>query len=148
MVSWVFLRSVPYIRKIFTFGEHPIQNVCYQLRNTIRGRFYTGLGSDNVVFCWSSHYLSWLNYCQGVCWQEGWTISCVPWSKRYFPTKMQFSKTIMRPFTQLELLSNEECRRLGCYALSLLLKPIFFGGTYRLHHQGGKNQRATNVSSN
>jgi hypothetical protein len=33
----------------------------------------------------------------------GWVIRCIPWSRCYFRTTMQFSKTTMPPFTQLEL---------------------------------------------
>jgi hypothetical protein len=40
-----------------------------------------------------------------------------------------------------------ECSFLGYYAMWLLYEPCF-GGIYRLHHQGRKNQKATNnVSS-
>jgi hypothetical protein len=36
----------------------------------------------------------------------GWVIRCIPWSRRYFRTTMQFSKMTMLPFTQLELYSH------------------------------------------
>jgi hypothetical protein len=36
----------------------------------------------------------------------GWVIRCIPCSRRYLRTAMQFSKTTMRPFTQLELFSH------------------------------------------
>jgi hypothetical protein len=32
-----------------------------------QGRFYDGVGSNIVVFCWSHYYPSWLNYYKGVC---------------------------------------------------------------------------------
>jgi hypothetical protein len=42
----------------------------------------------------------------------------------------------------------EECRIMGCGALAVLLE-LTFGGNYRLHLQGRKNQRAgKKVSSN
>jgi hypothetical protein len=44
---------------------------------------------------------------------------------------------------------QDECCLLGCYAEWLLLESTFRRGTCRLHHQGGKNQRARkNVNSN
>jgi hypothetical protein len=48
------------------------------------------------------------------------------------------SETVFRP---------EEYRLLGCDAVWLLLQPTL-GGTYSNHHQGGKNRRDRNVSSN
>jgi hypothetical protein len=41
----------------------------------------------------------------------------------------------------------EECRPLGGYAGGYC-KNRHFGGMNRLHHQGDKNRRARNVSSN
>jgi hypothetical protein len=42
---------------------------------------------------------------QGSTW-TGWVIRCIPWSRRYFRTTVQFSKMTMSEFTQLELFSH------------------------------------------
>jgi hypothetical protein len=42
---------------------------------------------------------------QGSMW-TGWLIRCIPWSRRYFWTKIQFSKTTVPPSTQLELFNH------------------------------------------
>jgi hypothetical protein len=35
-----------------------------------------------------------------------WIIRCIPWSRRYFRTRMHLSKTTLPPFTQLKLFSR------------------------------------------
>lgn len=45
---------------------------------------------------------------------RGWVMRCIPWSWHYFWTMMQFYKTTMLPFTQLELSEEHEGKLQHC----------------------------------
>jgi hypothetical protein len=49
--------------------------------------------------------LSMAELLQGSTW-AGWVLRCIPWSRRYYRTTMQFSKKIVTPSTRLELFSH------------------------------------------
>jgi hypothetical protein len=54
----------------------------------------------NILFVPSLPFMAEL--LQGSMW-AGWVVMCIPWSRRYFRTKIHFSKTTLPLFTQLEL---------------------------------------------
>jgi hypothetical protein len=103
MVRWVVLHAVPYTRKIL------------RLENT-QGSLQSGNSGSTVrhgevlwwfmkqyhgrIFCLSLHgRITAREYV------NRWLTRCIPWSRRYFRTTMQFSNTTMPPVTQLELFS-------------------------------------------
>jgi hypothetical protein len=72
-----------------------------------RERFYDRLDRNVMVFCCSNYYPSWPNYCKGVSTWTGWVISCIPWSRCYFRTVMQFSNMILPPLTEQKPFSHD-----------------------------------------
>jgi hypothetical protein len=68
-----------------------------------RRRFCDGSDSNIVLLVPLLPFMAEL--LQGNTW-TGWVIRCIPWSRRYFRTTMQFSKTTTLTFTQLELFSH------------------------------------------
>jgi hypothetical protein len=109
MFQWVVLHTIPYIRKSLN------------LENT-KGSLQFGMPGSNgkhrggSVMVWEA--ILWYGMPlvpllpfmaellqEGSTW-TGWVIRCIPWSRRYFRTTMQFSEMTMPPFTWLELLSH------------------------------------------
>jgi hypothetical protein len=92
------------------FGEHP-------RKPTVRNAWFGSKGETRggSVMVWAA--LSWYNILlvpplpfmaeivQGSTWKD-WVIRYIQWSRRYFGKTMQFSKTTMPPFTELEHLSH------------------------------------------
>jgi hypothetical protein len=68
-----------------------------------RGRFCNGLSSNIMVLVPLLPFMAEL--LQGSTW-TGWEITCILWSRRYFRETMQFPKTTMLPFSQLQLFSR------------------------------------------
>jgi hypothetical protein len=91
----------------FTFGEHP-------RKPTIRNAWFKEWNTGEVLWWFGQQYRGNVSVpllpfmaelLQGSTW-TGWVIRCIPLFRRYFRTVMQFSKTTVSPFTQLELFSH------------------------------------------
>jgi hypothetical protein len=108
MVRWVVIHAVPYIRRVYVWRTPRETYNPEELVPTVK-RW------GNSVMVWAA--ISWYSILfvpllsimakllQGSMW-TGSVITYIPWSRRYSRTTMQFSKTAMPPFTQLELFSN------------------------------------------
>jgi hypothetical protein len=100
MVSWVVLHAVPYIRKSLRFWGHPrkptILNAWVQQYNTGEVLWWFGQQYRGTVFWWSHYYPLWPNHYKGTNGR----------ASHDFRTTMQFSRTTIPTFTQLELFSH------------------------------------------
>jgi hypothetical protein len=89
----------------FRFAEHPrkptIWNGWPQRWNTGEILWWFGQQYRGTVFCRSHH-----GQITARSTRAGWVIRCIPWSRRYFRTTMQFPKSTIVPFTQLELFNH------------------------------------------
>jgi hypothetical protein len=89
----------------FTFGEHPRKSGC--LIPTVKhvgdsATVWAAISCNSILLAPLLPFMAELE--GSTC--TGWVITCITWSRRYFRTTMQFSKTPMSPFTQLELFSR------------------------------------------
>jgi hypothetical protein len=108
MRAWYVQMSHPSCSSLqqeeFTFGEHPrkpaIWNAWFQQWNM--GEVLWWFGQQYHVILLVPLLLFMAELFQGCMW-TGWVIRCILRSRRYFLTMMQFSKTTMPPFKQLEL---------------------------------------------
>jgi hypothetical protein len=110
MVSWVVLHAVPHIRRSLR-----LENIQGSLQSGMPGSVPTVKHVGGFMKVWAA--VSWCSILlvpllplkakllEGSTW-TGWVNRCSPWSRRYFRTTIQFSKTTMLPFTQLELFSH------------------------------------------
>jgi hypothetical protein len=97
MVRWVVLHAVPYIRLSLR-----LENTQGSLQSEIPGSNSETWEGGSSVMVWTG--VSWYSILlvlllpfmaellQGSTWTD-WLIRCIPWSRRFFRTTMQFSKT-------------------------------------------------------
>jgi hypothetical protein len=107
MGTWVFLHALHYVSRSLR-----LENTQRSLQSGMPGSVTTVQHGGSSVMVWTT--ISWYSILlvpllplmaellQGCTW-TGWVIRCIPWSRRYFPTTIQFSTMTMPPFIQLEL---------------------------------------------
>jgi hypothetical protein len=100
MVRRVVLDAIAYIRTSLRFennhGSLTIRSAWYQQWNTGQAISWYSVGPIITLQ---------VKLLQGSAW-TGWVTRCIPWSRCYFRTRMEFSKKTMSPVTQLELFSR------------------------------------------
>jgi hypothetical protein len=103
MVRWVILHAVTYIRKSLRLEntQRSLKSGMPASNSETHGRFcdvWAGISWYSILLALLLPFMAEL--LQMNTW-TGWLIRCIPWSRRYFRTAMQFFKKTMLQFTQL-----------------------------------------------
>jgi hypothetical protein len=107
MVRWVILHAVLTSRRVYNWRTLKEAHKLECLVPTVKHRevlWWFGQQYHGILLVPLLHFMAEL--LQGSTWTD-WVIGCcIPWSRHYFRIMMQFCKTTVPQFTQLELFSH------------------------------------------